>query len=303
MLAGGGEDGQVVLWNLSPGQNPRFVSGHLGTPITALIFSPNGETLASVADQDLMLWDVSTGELRRRLAGHAAKIAEIAFTANRQNLASVAADGKVLLWDLGPGSARIAYQIPGVTADPIAALVSSAGPAQESATALASTNSAPPVADQAANGSDSAQAALRAQQARLNGRKARNRNWKGFTAVAISSDGSLIGTVGEDSAIRLWNFSSGTERFALQGHHGAGGTGIIFSEDDRSLISCGRDTEIRLWNVSTGNQNKVLLGHEHPIRAVAASPDGKYLASAGEETRVMLWDAVTGKLTRIFSGH
>ena len=123
VLAGGGEDGQVVLWNVSPGQNPRFVSGHLGTPITALIFSPDGKTLASVADQDLMLWDVSTGKLRRRLVGHDAEIAEIAFTANRQNLASVAADGKVLLWDLGPGSARIAYQIPGVTADPIAALV------------------------------------------------------------------------------------------------------------------------------------------------------------------------------------
>src|SRR5205085_11066971 len=65
MLASGGFDGVVQLWEIVTGKERRAFHGHQG-PIEALVFSPDGKTLASgSADTTILLWDVA-GERRSR---------------------------------------------------------------------------------------------------------------------------------------------------------------------------------------------------------------------------------------------
>ncbi len=56
LLASGGGDEGIMLWNCRPQLRGLRLLGHKGA-ITDLTFSPNGETLASASkDQTVRLW-------------------------------------------------------------------------------------------------------------------------------------------------------------------------------------------------------------------------------------------------------
>ena len=59
MLASGGDDRTVRLWDVATGSNTATLSGHTGW-VNSVAFSPDGDMLASGAwDCFINLWDVS----------------------------------------------------------------------------------------------------------------------------------------------------------------------------------------------------------------------------------------------------
>ena len=105
-------DRTIKLWDVSTGSEVRTLAGSEGE-ITAVVFSPDGHTLASasgaiqrfergewVMDRVVRLWDVETGRTTRELSGLSGTA--VAFSSDGRWLASAGGDVKV--WEVATGA-------------------------------------------------------------------------------------------------------------------------------------------------------------------------------------------------------
>ncbi len=103
MLATGGADKTVKLWNLDSMDQVRRYRGHRDF-VTALAFSPNGRMLASAGlDGTIRLWSTGSRGFHRTLNGHKGKVASLAFAPSGDQLVSAGEDGLVRIWDVRRG--------------------------------------------------------------------------------------------------------------------------------------------------------------------------------------------------------
>ena len=78
----------------------RSLVGHEYGDVWSLVFSPDGNTLASGGHDHLVkIWDVSSGSVIHSIDGHAEAIVSVAFSPDGRLLASGSDDKSVKLWD------------------------------------------------------------------------------------------------------------------------------------------------------------------------------------------------------------
>src|SRR4030095_4428371 len=70
--------------------------------------------------------------------------------------------------------------------------------------------------------------------------------------VAVSPDGQLLASGGNDRVVRIWNAQNGTKVREMTGHERDIYT-IIFHPSGQWLLSGDLDGKIKQWEVSTGN--------------------------------------------------
>ena len=103
LLASGGKDKIIKLWDVATRRELRTLSGHRGW-IRTIAFSPDGRWLASGSDdKTVRLWDVATGRELRVLTGHTHHVRDVAFNPDGRWLASGSEDKTVKLWDVATG--------------------------------------------------------------------------------------------------------------------------------------------------------------------------------------------------------
>ena len=267
-----GDQKVIHFYDTASGKETGQLQAHRSC--LSLAYSPDGRLLASGGvdpgkDQNsIRIWDVAKGkELRRCELPKNEPPIDLAFCPKGDRLAAVIEEVDAHIFEVATGkpvqrldqywASRIAYAPDGKS------LITVRGPTVR-------------VWDAAAG--------------KENFQK-REGQRSGVRAVAVSSDGKLVASGGED--ICLWDTATSKliRRIAVKRPVAA----LAFAPDNKTLASAGRDKILHLWNVTTGQEEREFKGHKHPLCGVAFSPDGKLLASGDVRSTIRLWDVDAGK--------
>jgi WD40 repeat protein len=123
--------------------------------------------------------------------------------------------------------------------------------------------------------------------------------------VAVSPDGGLLATVGENGTVVLFDVASGAIRQRFAGHSGTV-YDVAFHPEGAWLVTGGEDGKIIRWSPPTADAPaEQLKAWDAPaaVWSVAVSPDGGLLATGGTDNGISLWNAETGELVRRLEGH
>jgi WD40 repeat protein len=112
-------------------------------------------------------------------------------------------------------------------------------------------------------------------------------------AVALSPDGRLAATAGEDRTIRLWDTATGSPAGGGFVHPSAVHA-VAFRPDGRELLSGCLDGSVHRWRLADGAEIGTTARHDTTVLGVAYSRDGRVLLTGSADGTARLWDAATG---------
>jgi RNA polymerase sigma factor (sigma-70 family) len=129
-------------------------------------------------------------------------------------------------------------------------------------------------------------------------------------ALAYSSDGRTLVSVGNSGQILTWDAATGQPRTVVrQAGLSVSDTAVLSS--DGKLLATNRAVNddpgkspfrsgVFLTSLSAHLAVRRLEGPEENVRAAAFSRDGRYLATGGDSDAIRLWDLATGQVVRRF---
>jgi WD40 repeat protein len=317
MLASGGRDNKVRLWEVESGREIKSLASHTNW-VYSVAFSPDGKLLASASrDNTIKLWDVHSRQEIKSLARHTNSVLSVAFSRDGKTLVSGSSDQTIKLWDVESRQEINSFKahdgpVFSVEFSPDGQTLASGGgdnkiklwnvESGRQITTLGEhkqlVHSVKFSLDGKILASGSFDSAVKLWSVET-GQQLRSLDERAVVvnSVVFSPDGRTLASAADDNTIRLWSLNSGQQTRSLEGHTGWV-YAVAFSPDGKTLASGSLDTTVRLWNLETREQPKFLEGHNTSVRSVAFSPDGKMLASGGDSNAIKLWNAETGRLIK-----
>ncbi|MEU7894124.1 helix-turn-helix domain-containing protein [Nonomuraea sp. NPDC049152] len=278
VLASGGLDGTVRLWNLTTrSQASQPLTGHTGS-VMAVAFAPGDRLLASADNAGTVrLWDVPSGYPRGTFALRTGPVTAIRFGPGGRTLATGEESGVVRLWDIQ-------------TARPLGVRTGHRG--------AVTTLQYSPDGRTLASADEHGTVLLWDVQAKQPREHPLATHSHGVYGMAFSPDGRTLATAADDTMVRLWDVATGqlTGR-PLVGRPGHRIRAVAFSPDGRTVAAGGREGGgvLLAWDIATRRPaGAALTGHTGWITDIQFGSDGRTLAStSSDDSTVRLWDMVT----------
>lgn len=329
-LVSGNADGGMTAWDVATGKSLGSVPGPFNSsPIDALAFSDDGQSVYSARGFDIAVWNSSSWELEGQLGDGKVEVTVDALAVVPGAGALTTAGWKDNQWRLQRWSTSIPANAPQIIPSKVTGLIRLAHSADARVLALGSQDGH--VVFQEAGTESSV--------------KAHNGQVRG---IAISADGRYVVSGGADGRIILWDRNTTSPHSGDFGTETRGFASIAVSSDGRTLVSgdaSGRlvwvtgaaaapalrvgpvipglreartelrgvtavayspdgarvaaglaDGTVALQSVdgTTAPQRALDWGAGYPVLAIAFSPDGRLLISAHYDGSVVLRDPATG---------
>jgi WD40 repeat-containing protein SMU1 len=122
LLASGGADGGIKVWQLRSGACVRRYPGAHAGGVTSLAFSRDASHLLSAStDATSRVYGLKSGRLLKELRGHVSFVNAAAYSPDGSRIVTAGADGTLRLWDARTGEAGAVLRPPapgGATAAP-----------------------------------------------------------------------------------------------------------------------------------------------------------------------------------------
>lgn len=297
MLASVGDDGRLILWDLSTRQKAaEIMANSRNTSLYSVAFSPD-DTLLAAGDGDgnVTLWRTDTREVVGNLKQHQANVLSIAFNKDGSRLVSGGSDGHVIVWDVA--ARKVITDTPSPHTNWVWSVAFS------------------PDGRMVASGARDATVHVWDTQpdaATLTVTQVLTEHNSTVTAVAFTQvDGKVVLASGDNNGrVRLWDVSTWlrdkrkpASLLNLSGALDSTIWSLDFSADGRRLLATGASSWMQVWQVDVsgapGTQvlsklTPFLHGHSRSTMRGKFAPDGQTFATASFTGLVGLWQVGPG---------
>lgn len=329
VLASGGQDTTIKLWNVETRQELLPLGGHNG-PVMSVAFSPDGKILASGdLNGTIKLWNIETAQPITSLRDHGSSVNSVAFSPDGKTLASGNLDKTIKLWSVD--GQKLLLSLPGHTG-PVASVAFSldgktlASGSEDKTVRLWNVETWRPIRPLTGHADSVTSVAFSPDKKTmtlvsgsldgtvklwsLDGEQ-RNpplpRLEDSIRSLAFSPDGKTLAAtlttrevVPKTKGVKLWDIETGREAGTIA----AEASSLVFSQEsvafspDGNTLAYGRSNGlIKLAKVASGEEIGTLAKHAaRGGKGVTFSPDGKTLASVNGIGGVKLWNAETGTI-------
>lgn len=314
LLASGGGDASVRIWDLTSPSEPPAVCKHMPATqaknVSTVAWNPDGTLLASGSyDGILRLW-TPQGDLHLVLSMHQGPIFAVRWNRKGNMLLTGSGDGTAIVWDVSSGRTRQQFSLHAKNVLDVQWLTG----ASDSTASHANQN----IADMLfATCSDDNQVHL-CKLGEPKPIKSWTRHSDEVNAIRFDPSQTLLATASDDGTAHIYAVDSQGNAAAmsneplhvLRGHTeevyaiawSPSGPGSPHPARPKVLATASFDNTARLWNGETGACLHVIEGHERSVYALAFSPCGRFLATGGIDHRVFVTRVQDGKRVYTYTG-
>jgi hypothetical protein len=264
LLASGGDDNQVRIWDVATGQLLYTLVGHTAK-VWTVAFSQTLPLLASGSDDgQIKLWDVDTGNPRATLPAHTGAVWALAFSADGR-LVSGGEDSAIKIWNTNNGEA-----------------VNTLAGHKDAVRAIAVS----PDGQTLVSGSRDRTIRIwnlqdGTQRLMLPGHRDR------ISALSITADGQKLVSSSLDKTIKIWNLATGEELKTVTDEEGWVSSLALNPNNRIFALSTGNLIQIR--DLETGDILNSLDQQSSNVNTLAFTPNGKELVSGNQDSTLQLW--------------